>query len=138
MLQRIRTADPADWGERRTILAHRLLPKRVVMRIAEVIHSIRTTGIIQDPLLVLMSSGVVRLAFRPKSPAETAVNVLRIARSRGRIISLFEVDQRLAPPPPTGTAIGDPPALGWVEYCRILWALPLDGPTFLMLRAAGR
>jgi hypothetical protein len=85
-----------------------------------------------------MSSGVVRLVFRPTSPAETAINVLRVARSRGRIVSLFEVDRRLAPPPPTGTEISDPPALGWIEYCRVLWALPLDGPVFLMLGEAGR
>jgi hypothetical protein len=103
------------------------------MDTADVIRAIRETGIIQRPLVALVAAGQVSEVLHGDQVGAAAIAAQFMAARTAKTIGVWEIDERL-PAPEIGTTVPDPATLGWVENYRVLWALPIDAPTWVVFR----
>jgi hypothetical protein len=98
------------------------------MDVGDVIRDIGEIGAVLFPSLVLLQHGTVKDAYGPKEWTAAAFAARWLVDRHGSPVTVYEVDGSLPPPPPTGTRVPDPLALGWLEIgSETVHDLPIAG-----------
>lgn len=77
-------------------------------------QDIEETDSVRRPSFVLVQHGAVIAHFGPDEAQAAADTAYRMTEAEGMHVDVYEVDQRLPPPPAIGTPV-EPRALGWVD-----------------------